>query len=592
MTPKKNDKWGDLIFFKRIWPFVKDDLWVFLGAMLLSPVIVCLSLAQPYLIKTAIDEHIVPGKYEGLTSIAGSYLLVVFFVYLLSAVYTVGIAWGGMRMLVRLREYLYDRVLSLPQRFLDRKPAGVLLTRLTSDVDAIGESISAGVVTIGLDVLMIIGCICAMFFLDPTLTILLACCSPVLLIVIELIRRQLKKLFLLIRETIASVNAHLAEQIDGVEILQLFNAEERSEQKFDERNWKFRNACTTSNIYDSLMFAIVDGMGAVFIALMLWYGAGYAVSLGLPVDEFEAKSAGLMVAFIDYLNRLLIPIRDLSSKISVIQRALAAMTKIFGLVDAEEPMSLAGEDITSLTGSIQLRDVWFRYSENAPDVIKGINLDIAAKEVVAIVGSSGSGKTTMSRILDKSYLGYRGSIKVDGKELRGISLSSLRKNIASVRQDIQIFSRSLLFNVSLENERIGVTDCKTAVEMACADGFVEKLGWDYTLRERGGDLSVGEGQLLTFARTLAYDSSVVILDEATASVDSLTEAKIQLAIENIFSEKTVIVIAHRLSTIQRADRIVVLEAGKIIEEGTHKKLLLLGGRYSQLVEAGKAVVGN
>ena len=276
---------------------------------------------------------------------------------------------------------------------------------------------------------------------------------------------------------------------------------------------------------------------------------------------------------------------------SVIQRALAAVTKIFGLVDEQEPMNLDGVDVPASNGHIRLSNVQFAYSEEADDVIKGIDLEIKPGQVVAIVGSSGSGKTTLTRILDRSYTGYRGSITLDGVELSTCSIPSLRKQVVAVRQDLQIFSRSLRFNVLLENPDVSIEQAQKAAELTCADGFIGRLGWDKVLRERGGDLSVGEGQLLTFARTMAIDANVVILDEATASVDSVTEAKIQQAIENIFVHKTVIVIAHRLSTIQQADIIVVLEKGKVVEQGSHSELLTLNGRYAELVEAGKAAVG-
>jgi len=276
---------------------------------------------------------------------------------------------------------------------------------------------------------------------------------------------------------------------------------------------------------------------------------------------------------------------------SVIQRALAAVTKIFGLVDEQEPMDITGVDVPPTKGHIRLSNLQFAYSEQADDVLKGIDLEIHPGQVVAIVGSSGSGKTTLTRLLDRSYTGYRGSITLDGVELSTCSIPSLRKQVVAVRQDLQIFSRSLAFNVMLENPSITLEQANEAAKLTCSDGFINRLGWGKILRERGGDLSVGEGQLLTFARTMATDANIVILDEATASVDSVTEAKIQKAIENIFSQKTVIVIAHRLSTIQQADSIVVLEQGRVVEQGTHNGLLALNGRYAKLVDAGKAAVG-
>ena len=580
----------EVLQLKRLWPFIRKDQWVIWVALVATPIISACALAQPYLIKVAIDDHFSKGDFAGLTQVAWMYLGVALCSYVLSVGYALGLSWAGMRMLLRLREWLYERVLSLPLSFFDKRPAGVLLTRLTNDIDALGEVIGAGIVTIVLDILMVMGCLAAMFYLDVELTILTLIASPVLMGLIELVRRRLKNLYLTIRDSIASVNAYLSEQIDGVEILQLFGGEDRAEEQFDVRNLKYRNASMESNIYDSLMFALVDGLSSVFIAMLLWYGSGQ-MGEWLGLEGIQVQSAGLMVAFIDYLNRLLTPVRDISQKMSVIQRALAAVSKIFGLVDAQEPISLKGAEVPTSKGHIQISDLRFAYSESADDVIKGISLDIKPGQVVAIVGSSGSGKTTLTRILDRSYTGYRGSILLDGTELSGCSVPSLRKQIVAVRQDLQIFSRSLRFNVLLENPDISMEQAERAAKLTCADGFIDRLGWDKVLRERGGDLSVGEGQLLTFARTMATDANIVILDEATASVDSVTEAKIQQAIENIFAEKTVIVIAHRLSTIQQADVIVVLEQGLVVEHGSHSELLTLNGRYAELVEAGKAAVG-
>jgi ATP-binding cassette, subfamily B, multidrug efflux pump len=580
----------EVLHLKRLWPFIRTDQWILWVALLVTPLISMFALAQPYLIKVAIDDHFSKGDFTGLSEVAWMYLGVALCSYVLSVGYALGLSWAGMRMLVRLREWLYERVLSLPLSFFDKRPAGVLLTRLTNDIDALGEVIGAGIVTIALDILMVIGCLGAMLYLDVELTILMLMCSPILIGLIELVRRRLKNLYLTIRDSIASVNAYLSEQIDGVEIIQLFGGEDRSEAQFDVRNLKFRNASMESNIYDSLMFALVDGLSSVFIAMLLWYGSGQ-MGEWLGFEGIQVQSAGLMVAFIDYLNRLLTPVRDLSQKMSVIQRALAAVSKIFGLVDEQEPMNLDGVGVPPSNGHIQLSNLRFAYSEEADDVIKGIDLEIQPGQVVAIVGSSGSGKTTLTRILDRSYIGYRGSITLDGVELSTCSIPSLRKQVVAVRQDLQIFSRSLRFNVLLENPDVSMEQAQKAAELTCADGFIERLGWDKVLRERGGDLSVGEGQLLTFARTMAIDANIVILDEATASVDSVTEGKIQQAIENIFIHKTVIVIAHRLSTIQQADSIVVLEKGQVVEQGSHSELLTLNGRYAELVEAGKAAVG-
>ncbi|MBM75518.1 MAG: antibiotic ABC transporter ATP-binding protein [Proteobacteria bacterium] len=572
----------------RLWPFLKQDRWILLGAVLLTPVIASLKLLQPYLIKVAVDDHVLTGELEGLSDLAFGYLATAIIAYLLSAIYTVSISLSGQKMLLRLRKWLYERVVALPSSFFDTQPAGVLLTRLTNDVAAIGESIGAGVITIVLDLFMIVGCLSMMFYLDLELSLLLVCISPFLVILINWMRRILRKLFLEIREAIAQLNAHLSEQIDGVEIVQIFSSEQRSMDVFSERNLRFCRAQKKSNIYDALLFAFVDGMSSVFVGLLLWYvGSGFSSEF---IGGSDIRTAGMMIAYIDYLNRLLVPIRDLSSKIAIIQRALAALVKIFGLVDSCEPRSDDGCHIKDIDGSLSIQNLTFKYTPDGPDILKGIDLEVKAGEVVAIVGSSGSGKTTLTRILDRSYDGYQGSILIDGVELKTISLSSLRKSISAVRQDIQIFSDTILFNVNLNNPDIDRDAANVAVDLTCARGFVEELGWSHVLRERGRDLSLGQGQLLTFARAMAHRPQIVILDEATASVDSITEELIQKAIERIFEHKTVIVIAHRLSTIQKADRIAVMEQGFIVECGTHDELMDLNERYAELIEAGKNIM--
>ncbi len=579
----------ELSLILRLWPYLRPDSWLLIAAALLTPFIAGLQLLQPYLIKVAVDEHILNKQLEGLSDIAFIYLFTAFASYLLSVCYTVSISYAGQKMLLRLRKSLYDRVLSLPLSYFDHQPAGVLLTRLTNDVAAIGESIGAGVINIFLDILMVVGCLSLMFYLDVELSLMLLFCSPFLLFLINWMRLQLRRLYLEIREAIASVNAHLSEQIDGVEILQIFSAEERSKNIFAEHNNHFRHAQKISNIYDALLFAFVDGMGSVLIGLILWYGSGL---LGADIvgGTGALRTAGVMIAYIDYLNRLLGPVRDLSSKVAIIQRSLAALVKIFGLVDSCEPQDRTGQHVEGLNGALQIRELRFSYSSDGPEILKGINLDVQAGEVVAIVGSSGSGKTTLTRILDRSYTGYEGSISVDGVELKEISIDSLRRLMSAVRQDIQIFSDTVRFNIDLNNPTISDKERDLALELTHAQSFVEQLGLMHQLKERGRDLSIGQGQLITFARAMAHNPQVVILDEATASVDSITESYIQQAIEQILKNKTVIVIAHRLSTIQQADRIAVMEQGEVVEQGTHQELLSLQGRYAELVAAAEEAV--
>ena len=496
---------NDRSMFRRLWPYLRPDAWAFAVALMLTPAAAGLSLVQPWLLKTAIDDHIVPGVAEGLGAVALAYLGAVVAAYVLEGGYVLALAWGGQRSIVRMRSGIYRKLLGLKQSYLDRQPAGGLLTRATSDVDALGEAFSSGLINIILDLLMIGGTLAAMFWLDARLTVVLLLLAPPMLAVLEFIRRRLRALFLEVREALASVNAFLAERVDGVEIVQLFGNEAESARLFDLRNDRFRRATTRSNIYDSFMYAMVDGAASICVAVMLWYGAGLASKIGLPLAPVEPLSAGLLVAFIEYLDRLFRPLRELSARVAVLQRGAAALEKILGLLDVDETVSDGGEDLVEADGRLRLEDVHFRYRPEAPDVLIGIDLEVAPGEVVAVVGSTGSGKTTLTRILDTSYTGYRGSITIDGQELSAIRGSQVRRRVAGVRQDAQLFSESVRFNVDLGNPEISAGDTDEAAELVHADQIVERVGWDHQLRERGADLSVGEGQLLAFARAMAHD---------------------------------------------------------------------------------------
>ncbi len=562
---------GDAQLFERLWPYARPQAHLFATAILVTPLSIFLALAQPWLMKRIVDDHITAGRSEGLQTLAALYLGVVVVHYLLTAAYSLCVAIAGQHIGLQRREGIVERLLGLAPSFFDRRPAGELLTRATSDVESLGDSISGGVVTIMLDVLMVVGVLVAMLVLEWRMTLVLFAVAPPLILIFEVCRRKLRGYFNRIRETLAAVNAFMAEQVNGMEVVQLFNDEDRSVERFIALNTPYKQATVRSNIYDATMYAAVDGISSICIGIMLWY----AVS-----DIGEGITAGVVVAFIDYLNRLFKPIREFSGKIAVIQRAGAALSKIFKLLDSTERIDDGSVPMDRCDGHVRFHDV--RFSYGAEEVIRGVSLSLSPGQVVAIVGPTGCGKTTLTRLLTRSYQGYQGSITLDGHEVTELQLSDLRRHVGSVRQDIHLFADSVAFNVGLG--RCAQEDLVDAARLVNAKGFIDELpqGWETQLRERGANLSMGEGQLLSFARTMAYDPTVVILDEATASVDPVTEALIQQAIARILERKTVLVIAHRLSTIRKADQIVVMRQGTVVEQGTHEELLALNGEYARL----------
>ena len=564
---------SDANLWRGIWPFLRRDLGLYLLALALAPATAAMVIVQPWLLKHAIDTYITPGDISGVQMAALWYLGAIALGFVLEVGHTLALSYAAMRTITHVRHAIYTHTLGRASRFFDTQPTGRLLTRATNDVETLGETLSAGAITIVLDALQVVGVLTAMFFLDARLTLVLLFVGPPLVLLIEVLRRRLRTLYNEVRTTVADLNAYLSERLDGIRIVQLYRDEVRTMAAFDHRLDRYTDANVRTNIYDALVYASVDGVRSVTLALMLWYGSGGSLE--------GVVTAGVLAAFIDYIAKLFRPIQEFAAKVAVIQRAMSALGKIFGLLDEDVHIHDGDRAVDPVRGHIRLDGVTFAYGDGPP-VLKDVSLEIQPGEVVALCGRTGSGKTTIGKLLTRQYEGWQGQITLDGVPLQDLQLAAARRAIGTVSQDVQLYPGDVRFNLTL-GRAIPDDQLRTAISLSRADELVQRLGGLHGLTEGGArNVSAGEAQLLSFARTLAHDPPVVILDEATASVDSMTEARIQEATDAVLARKTTLVIAHRLSTIVHADRIAVLDAGRVVEVGSHAELLDLEGAYAKL----------
>ncbi|MCP4632129.1 MAG: ABC transporter ATP-binding protein [candidate division Zixibacteria bacterium] len=537
-----------------------------------------MQIAGPYITKIAIDKYIMGGDYEGLKKIALLYLFILVMQFVVRYAQTYLMQLTGQLANYDMRMQIFRHLQKQHLGFFDKNPVGRLMTRVTSDVQVLNELFSSGVVAIFGDVFTIAGIIIVMFSINWKLSLVTFVSVPLLFIATTIFRKRVRKSYRNVRLRVARLNAFLQEHINGMKIVQLFTQEKDVFKKYNSINESLRDAHLKSIFYYAVFFPAVELIGAISLALIIYYGGGLVLT--------GAISFGILVAFIQYAEMFYRPIRDLSEKYNILQSAMASSERIFKLLDEKPEIQSAPDAIKldKLKGEIEFRNVWFAY-EKDNFILKDLSFHITPGDNVAIVGATGAGKTSIINLLFRFYEFQKGEILIDGYDIRSLDIDSLRKNVGLVLQDVFIFSGNIADNISL-GEVMEDDEIQSASGFVNANSFIEKMPDRYksVLQEGGSNLSSGQKQLLSFARALAFKPSVLVLDEATSSVDTETEVLIQDALRKMLSGRTSLVIAHRLSTIRDADRIIVMHRGKIREEGTHKRLLEQQGIYYRLYQ--------
>ena len=561
---------------RQLYTYVKPYQKQFYFLVFLTLALAILAPARPYLIQIAIDEHVALGDAAGLLKII--YVLVVLMVIQAIAqwAHTYYSGWIGQVIIKDIRIRLYKHLLKLRLQFFDNTPIGRLVTRNISDIETLADVFSEGLAAIIGDLLQIVTILGVMFYIDWKLTLVSLSTLPLLVISTYVFKEKIKVTFNDVRNAVANLNSFLQEHITGMTIVQLFNREQREFDKFKEINREHRTAHIRSVLYYSVYFPVAEIIQAIGIGLVVWYGAVGVLGMDLKI--------GILISFIMYLQLFFRPIRMIADRFNTLQMGVVSSSRIFKLLASSEHIANEGSfSPEKVQGNVRLDQVWFAYKEE-DYVLKNISFEAKKGQTIALVGATGAGKSSIINLISRFYEINKGAITIDGTNIQNFELSALRKHIGVVLQDVFLFSSSIYQNITLGNPSITKEQVLEAVELVGAAKFIEKLpgGLDYNVMERGATLSVGQRQLISFVRAMVYNPEILILDEATSSVDSETEELIQESIEKMMQGRTSIVIAHRLSTIQKADQILVLHKGEIVETGTHQSLLEKGGYYTQL----------
>ena len=550
-----------------------------LGLGFVTVLVTAASLSEPLIIGYAIDEGLVAGSLRVIYAMVAVYVFVNLATWALSYVQTVGMGWIGQHMILDIRNALFGHLQSLSLQFYSEQKAGWIISRLTNDIENFNTLLNDGVQNLVKNGLTLIGVFIAIFFVDWRLALATISILPVMVVGTTIFRIQSWKAYRAAREAVAEVAAHLQENVSGMRVVQAFTGEKRSSGRFDERNRSYRRANARGTLLSSVYFPGVELLGSVGLGVVLLYG-------GFRVVDGE-MSVGELVAFVGLLNMFFQPIQQLSQLYSDLQSTLASLEKVFAVLDTESDRadSPDAKDLGALSGDVEFDRVSFAYGKDV--VLDDVSFRIKPGETLAIVGETGAGKSTVVKLLSRFYDPTRGKVSIDGQDLRDVRGSSLRQHMGVVLQDTFLFTGAIKDNIRYGRSDATDEEIIAAARTVGADDFIRRFpeGYETQVRERGGRLSVGERQLVAFARALLADPKLLVLDEATSSVDLATEARIEAALDKLLAGRTSIVIAHRLSTVRRADRVLVMGEGRVIEEGTHEELLSRPSAYRRLYES-------
>ncbi|WP_268123402.1 ABC transporter ATP-binding protein [Roseivirga pacifica] len=577
---KDKIKGGNVVDFqvlRRLFQFAKPYIKHFYFLVFLTVFLAVLMPIRPILVQKAIDEYVPQGDYNGLVFILGVLVahLIVLAIVQYSHTYLSG--WFGQVIIRDIRVKLYRHLLSLKLKFFDKTPIGRLVTRNVSDIETLSNVFSEGIAALIGDLLQLVFLMGYMFYLDWRLTLVSLSTLPLLIFSTYVFKEKIKVTFNQVRNAVSNLNSFVQEHVTGMSIVQIFNAEEREFDKFQQINSEHKKAHIRSVLYYAIYFPVAEIIQAIAIGMAVWYGAR-GMLVGLDAGP------GVIIAFIMYIQMFFRPIRMIADRFNTLQMGIVSSNRIFKLLDSDEHLDDNGSYAPKeLKGDVSFKNVWFAYNEENY-VLKDISFEVKEGQTVALVGATGAGKSSVINLLSRFYDINKGQITIDGRDIKDFDLGALRERIGVVLQDVFLFSDTIKQNITLGNNNISDEKIRQAAELVGAKKFIERLpqGYDYNVMERGSTLSVGQRQLISFVRAMVYDPKIIVLDEATSSVDSETEELIQNAIEVLMKGRTSIVIAHRLSTIQGADKIIVLDKGEIKEVGSHKELLEKEGFYANL----------